>query len=125
MVGALLLLLASAARPASGYSAPYTACMASGDAAAGVTSAMMDCTGAELGRQDDRLNQVYRERIAAVAPPRAAALRTAERAWIKARDARCHRVAKAEEDGSLGGLVYAGCILDATIARTRWLEAYR
>ena len=125
MVGVLLLLLASAAGPASGYSELYTACMARGDAASGVTSAMMDCISAELEQQDDRLNHVYRARIASVGPSRAAALRTAERSWIRSRAVRCHRVAQAEEGGSLGGLLYAGCILDAIIARTRWLEAYR
>lgn len=122
---ALLLLLAGVAASSPDYSASYGACMASGEAAGGVTSAMMDCTGAEIDRQDARLNQVYRLRVATLAPPRVAALRAAERAWIRARDVRCHREAKAEEGGSLAGLLYAGCILDATIARTRWLEAYR
>lgn len=38
------------------YTPDYNCCM---DASGGVTSEMMDCTGAEIERQDARLNQAY------------------------------------------------------------------
>ena len=42
------------------YSAAYRTCLATGDAAKGVTSGLLDCNGAEIDRQDARLNRTYR-----------------------------------------------------------------
>lgn len=103
----------------------YNECMATGDAAGGVTSAMMDCTGAEIDRQDARLNQAYVMVMRPLPAMKKAALRTLQRAWIKQRDARCTRAAKQDEGGTGAAMAYQGCILDETIKRTIFLENYK
>lgn len=128
---AALTALALAA-PASGrtavearYSAAYRTCLATGDAAKGVTSGLLDCNGAEIDRQDARLNRTYRAVMARLAPPARTKLRASERAWIVERDRSCRRDSKAAEGGTLASVIYSGCILDRTIERTIWLERYR
>lgn len=107
------------------YSAAYRNCLATGDAAKGVTSGMLDCNGAEIDRQDARLNRTYRAVMARLAPPARARLRASERAWIGERDRSCRRAAKTAEGGTLASVIYSGCVLDRTIERTMWLERYR
>lgn len=100
----------------------YNQCM---DASEGVTVAMMDCIGAEIERQDARLNQAY---VMVMRPlPRAKKdrLRGLQRAWIRQRDAKCSRAAAEDGGGSMAGITYAGCILDETIRRTIYLENYK
>lgn len=104
------------------YTPEYNQCM---DASEGVTAAMMDCIGAEIDRQDARLNQAY---VMVMRPlPRAKKdrLRGLQRTWIRQRDAKCSRVAADDGGGSLAGVTYAGCILDETIRRTIYLETYQ
>jgi len=105
------------------FSRAYDECIGSGDAANGVTAAMMDCIGAEIERQDARLNQAYRMVMSRLTSAQQTALRSSERTWIKARDARCK--ASGDGGGSLDGVLYANCILDATARRVRFLETYR
>ena len=107
------------------YSAAYRTCMATGDAAKGVTVGLLDCNGTEIDRQDDRLNRTYRTVMARLAPPARARLRASERAWIKQRDRSCRRTSGSAEGGTLASVIYSGCILDRTIERTMWLERYR
>ena len=107
------------------YSAAYRTCLATGDAAKGVTSGMLDCNGAEIDRQDARLNRTYRAVMARLAPPARTKLRASERAWIGERDRSCRRDSKVAEGGTLASVIYSGCILDRTIERTMWLERYR
>ena len=92
------------------YTRDYSQCM---DASEGVTSAMMDCIGMEIERQDARLNQAY---VMVMRPlPRAKKdnLRGLQRAWINQRDARCQR-AIADEGGSMAGIIYSGCIITSS-----------
>jgi uncharacterized protein YecT (DUF1311 family) len=105
------------------FSPAYDECIGSGDAANGVTAAMMDCIGAEIERQDAQLNQAYRMVMSRLTSAQQTALRSSERTWIKARDARCK--AGGDGGGSLDGVLYANCILDATAQRVRFLETYR
>lgn len=107
------------------YSAEYDRCLNTGDAAQGVTSAMMSCTGLEIDRQDARLNQAYRMVMQRLRPNGKARLRTSERAWIARRDRGCRRSTDAIGGGSAAGLNYSGCILHETVKRTMWLENYR
>ena len=126
---ALALVAPASGRTASAvearYSAAYRTCLATGDAAKGVTSGMLDCNGTEIERQDARLNRTYRAVMARLAPPARAKLRASERAWIAERDRSCRRDSKAAEGGTLASVIYSGCILDRTIERTMWLERYR
>lgn len=100
----------------------YKTCQASGDAAKGITYAMMNCLGTEIDVQDDRLNAAYRTTMQRT--KRKTALRAAQRGWIKERDTKC-RAAAERGGGSAAGLEGNGCILRETIARTIWLEKYR
>lgn len=106
------------------YSKDYKQCMATGDAANGVTAGIMDCNGSEIDRQDARLNQAYKMVMLRLSAGKKVELRGAERAWIGQRDARCNRAASVEEGGSLAQIIYSQCILDETIKRTMWLESY-
>lgn len=125
-------LLVSAGAPAQAkdqaveacYSREFDTCMNTGDAGQGITSGMMDCIGDEIDRQDARFNQAYKMVMMRLAPAQKTTLRAAERAWITQRDARCHRESADEEGGTLANLIYANCILDATISRTIWLERF-
>lgn len=107
------------------YSAAYRNCLATGDAAKGVTSGLLDCNGTEIDRQDARLNRTYRAVMARLGPHGRTKLRASERAWIGERDRSCRRAAKPSEGGTLASVIYSGCILDRTIERTIWLERYR
>ena len=130
MRAALILLLAGGAFLAGcskaeaaddGTTAAYKACM---DRSGGVTVEMHDCDTAELERQDLKLNAVYKARMAALPTSRRIALRDSERAWLKATKARCDRAADGE-GGTMVPLIINECWIEATIARTRWLEKYR
>ena len=107
------------------YSQTYNQCMSSGDAANGVTSGILDCNGAETTVQDAKLNQAYKMVMARLTPDRKVALRTSERNWIKSRDQACTKRMGDEAGGTLGQVIYSGCILDETIKRTIYLEQYK
>ena len=96
------------------YSAAYKHCMDAGDAAAGVTSAMADCTHEELAKQDARLNASYKVAMGAGNPAQQAQLRDAQRAWIKSRDAKCK---EGLEGGTMDILTESDCHLSMTTAR--------
>jgi uncharacterized protein YecT (DUF1311 family) len=107
------------------YTADYDRCQNNGDAANGVTFAMLDCMSAEYKRQDARLNQTYTMLMARLPAARKNALRISERRWLAGRDAGCRRKAKPSEGGTIWGLDMTGCQINETIARTMWLERYR
>lgn len=106
------------------YSPSFNHCMESGDAAQGITSGIMDCTGAENTLQNARLNQAYNTVMARLPARQQAALRTSERNWIKRRDERCREAADEAGGGSASGIIYSSCILNETIKRTIWLKDY-
>lgn len=123
----LLALLASPAASQSQahverrYTPDYRECLDTSD---GVTSAMMDCIGTEIERQDARLNQAYVMVMRPLPPTGKTKLRTLQRAWIKQRDTRCKN-AIADEGGSMADVIYVECILGETVKRTIFLENYR
>ena len=83
-VAALLCLSQAAFAEDMGLSKEYSACM---DRANGITANMIECFAAETGKQDARLNKVYKELMNALSPARKNQLKEAQRAWIKYRDA--------------------------------------
>jgi uncharacterized protein YecT (DUF1311 family) len=107
------------------YSPAFNACMKSGDAAGGVTSAMMDCNGLENIRQDERLNHAYRTAMARLQPGQKAVLRLSERKWLQQRKKVCQDAANSAGGGSASGLIYSSCFLDETVKRKIWLQRYR
>lgn len=97
---------------ASGYSTTYDACMDANSTTAG----MVECTGAETRRQDERLNANYQAGIKTLNAQQRTALRDVQRLWIQFRDADC-----ALEHGLTGGSIdrinAQTCVLQATKAR--------
>jgi uncharacterized protein YecT (DUF1311 family) len=107
------------------YSATYSRCMATGDAAQGITSGMIECTEAERNFQDGKLNQAYKMVMSRLPANRQDGLRLSERNWIKARDANCERQRREDGGGSMSHVTWLGCLMDETIKRTISLEHYR
>lgn len=101
------------------YSPAYTSCLNGGDAAKGVTSAMADCIGDELQVQDERLNAAYKAAMGKRDAAGQTTLRDEERAWIKARDAKCQALA---QGGSIDAIQIPSCVLDETIRRRAVLQ---
>lgn len=123
---ALTLLAAALALPAAAqvdvekeYSATYTRCLRTGDAARGVTPAMAACINAELARQDKRLNTAYARAMARLSPKAKTQLRTVQRAWIKTRDAECSANLTG---GTIDFIERPSCHLNLTIERAVELE---
>lgn len=108
------------------YSTTYNRCMASGDAAQGITSGMIDCTESERNFQDGKLNQAYKMVMARLPVSRQDDLRRSERSWIKARDAICAKELTGDfAGGAMSRVTWLGCLVDETIKRTMALEQYR
>jgi uncharacterized protein YecT (DUF1311 family) len=117
--------LTSSAQQVSGdkveLSKEYSACI---ENSGGVTVNMLDCIGAETKRQDAHLNKAYKEVMAQLSPERKKQLRTAQRLWIKYRDANCNFYA--DPDGGTYAQVSANeCFLNATAARAKELESFK
>lgn len=74
------------------------------------------CAAEELARADTRLNERYQQLLRELAPEpnRVEALREAQRAWIRFRDAECDYEASAFEGGSMQPMVDALCVAQLT-----------
>lgn len=113
LASALVLLGASQLAQADSYSQ----CMKT----ANTTVAMRDCSGAELKRQDVRLNQTYKSAMGSLEQPQQDKLREAQRAWVKYRDANCGMY-YGLTGGTIDQLNGAGCEVDMTKQRADELE---
>ena len=116
LIGAIALFgLASA--QADDYSSTYTQCMDT----ASSTTAMGACIQAETKLQDERLNRVYKQLLAKLAPGQQKNLREVQRKWIAYRDGNCafHRNLS---DGSLYRIEGAMCVVDMSKTRAAELE---
>lgn len=130
-----LLLLATASFPAmaqaspaeepSGYSPRYDACMASGDAAQGVTAGLVNCTRQEIDRQYGRLNRAYRAAMTRLDPAQRRTLKIAQRKWLKSHDKICVHEARDEEGGTTWLILYNNCMLAEVKSRADFVEHYR
>ena len=87
---ALALLVALGATPGRaddiGLTPALDQCL---DKAAGVTTEMVNCIGAETEIQDKRLNAAYKQALAALTPARQKELQVVQRLWLQYRDANC------------------------------------
>jgi uncharacterized protein YecT (DUF1311 family) len=99
--------------------AAYAQCM--GKAQANVE--IMDCMDAEIKRQDQRLNQVYKALGADLSAARKDQLREAQRAWIKFRDTNCEFYLD-PDGGTMAGLLAADCMLRLTADRAEELASF-
>jgi uncharacterized protein YecT (DUF1311 family) len=97
---------------AQGDSPAYSQCMKT----ATTTVDMNDCNGAEIERQDARLNSAYKSAMAGLEAGQQGKLRDAQRLWIKYRDANCS-LYYGLTGGTMDQLNGAGCVLEMTKAR--------
>lgn len=118
------LILAAAMLPASSVMAQhsqspprsdtYDRCM---ERAQANDPAMFECGGAELDRQDSRLNAVYRTLLAKLETDERAALVKAERDWIRYRDSHCDFEAPWNGIGTLDRIMHTDCTIRLTSER--------
>nr|WP_294851624.1 lysozyme inhibitor LprI family protein [uncultured Sphingomonas sp.] len=106
------------------FTPAYQKCMDSVEAKQGVTSAMMDCLGAEEQRQEAALNATYQRVMARQTAPDKVKLRKMQRAWLAQRDPICTR-RLVDMAGTAATLMHSDCALQETVRRTLWLKAYR
>lgn len=102
---------------APGLSPQYAACM---DKAGGVTLPMLECMGAEHGRQDRRLNAAFQALMFELTPARKKQLQAAQRLWIQYRDANCSYYDD-PDGGSLARIAANTCRLQMTSQRAQEL----
>ena len=91
------------------------------DASGGATFKMIDCINDEHAKQDKRLNAAYKQLGSQVSPEQKKQLLTAQRLWIKYRDANCSFYYD-PDGGSLARINAAGCDLEMTTQRANELE---
>lgn len=103
------------------YSAENDACLA---AARGVSAKMLSCNGAEIEREDLRLNEAYRTVMARLNPQQRVVLRDYERRWLALRDRQCAQESSAKP-GQIDEIAYSRCILVEVASRREWVENYR
>ena len=108
------------AKPSGELRSELDACLDSGEAAQGVTTAMAACLGAEYERQDARLNRAYQAAMARQDEAQKGQLRQAQRAWIRYRDESCREGATG---GTIDRLNGPSCMIERTKQRAGELEA--
>jgi uncharacterized protein YecT (DUF1311 family) len=99
----------------------YDSCQAAHDQP-DTTLSITECTMTTHKAWDVILNERYRAVIAASPPNLKLKLQKAQRAWIVSRDADCAAVYEAYIDGTIRGPLYAGCLVEKTSERVRWLK---
>ena len=112
----LATLAVSRAAPAQGFSP--SACGAEQS-----QPALNDCAWRRYQAADAELNRVYRVVLAADTGAVAAALRAAQRAWVRFRDAQCAYVAARYDGGSMQPMQQGACLEEVTRARIGQLRA--
>jgi uncharacterized protein YecT (DUF1311 family) len=89
------------------------------------TAEMRDCAGKEYKQADDELNQVYRQLVAKMYDEgRKTALKTAQQAWIRYRDANCDFASYLNRGGTTEPVVRYNCMTGMTVERTKELREY-
>jgi len=83
------------------------------------------CFAEEFVRQDQMLNQTWREVVARAAPRFHKKLLSAQRKWAAQRDPFCRSKADEFRGGTIAPVVYTDCRVEQTIRRTIWLEKLR
>ncbi len=86
-------------------------------------AAMNQCAGQTLARADTLLNDTYQRVLRTIPPRRVEALRVAQRAWIRFRDAECAFAGAEYAGGSMEPMVRALCLARLTEERTEQLAA--
>jgi uncharacterized protein YecT (DUF1311 family) len=87
--------------------------------------ALTACANSAYRRADADLNRTYGRVLARVSAVDRAKLRTAQRAWLRFRDAQCTFEAAAYDGGSMQPMVKALCLESVTRARERQVSTPR
>jgi uncharacterized protein YecT (DUF1311 family) len=120
---ALTLLVALGASPCRaddiGLTPALDQCL---DKAAGVTTEMVNCIGAETEIQDKRLNAAYQKALTTLTPARQKELQAVQRLWLQYRDANC-KFAFDPDGGTMAHVESTGCFMTMTAERAQELEA--
>ena len=85
--------------------------------------ALNDCAWRRYRAADSELNRVYRAALAADTGAVAVALRTAQRAWMRFRDAQCVYVAALYAGGSMQPMQQGACLEEVTRTRIKQLRS--
>lgn len=123
LVAAMLTLaLTSSALAVDKYSKEYDICMKGPNVAKGITSAVRNCTSKEIKHQDKRLNSAYKALKKSLSKSRQKELLTAQRLWIKYRDANCGFY-NDPNGGTMHRMFAQECFMDATRSRADELKS--
>jgi len=113
----LASLAVSRAAPAQASFSPSTC------GAEQIQPALNACAWRRYRAADAELNRVYRRATAADTGAVLVALRAAQRAWLRFRDAHCDYVAALYEGGSMQPMQQGACLEELTRARIEQLRA--
>ncbi|OXI37009.1 lysozyme inhibitor LprI family protein [Burkholderia aenigmatica] len=89
------------------------------------TADVRNCLRLKYEAADQRLNAVYKAKMANLDEPGKARLRHDERRWLKARDAACAESRQPDAGGTLGLVEVDSCFVDETERRVKVIEAFR
>ena len=82
----------------------------------GVTAKMLDCANDEFKEYDTELNVTYKKLLKEKSKFQQNALKKAQQAWIRFRDAECHYYADPDA-GTSAALDLKSCVIDLTKKR--------
>ena len=102
----------------------YDACQAAHEQP-DTTLSITECSLVTHKAWDVILNERYRALIASSPPKLKLKLQKAQRAWIVSRDADCDAVYENWIGGTIRGPMYAGCMVEKTSERAKWLKEMR
>jgi len=87
------------------------------------TAEMRDCAGREYKKADDELNKVYKQLMSKLNDEgQKEALKQAQQAWLKFRDANCDFESYMNRGGTIEPVVRYGCLSWMTTSRTKELK---
>lgn len=81
------------------------------------------CYAAEYKKQDDLLNQTYKQVMTRAEDKQKTQLKAAQNAWIAFRDADCDFLSSSSENASVYPMVKASCLADKTRERIELLNS--
>lgn len=86
-------------------------------------AALNECAGNDYKKQDDLLNQTYKEAMKLATETQKTQLKAAQNAWIAFRDADCAFLTSGADGASVAPMVHAQCMTDKTRERTELLKS--
>ncbi|TNV21736.1 DUF1311 domain-containing protein [Buttiauxella sp. B2] len=82
-----------------------------------------ECYSNEYQKQDDLLNQTYKQAMKLATDTQTMQLKAAQNAWIAFRDADCAFLTSGADGASVAPMVHAQCMADKTRERTELLKS--